>query len=144
MNFLVNSISFKLIRELKKKKVFILTSMQNSCLIWVISLLKDILDERICIPPWKRLTGNTGPVKLRAFGPDFIRVNVGLLEFAEDTKGCVELARVEEANFQTVLVRGVGWPWKTKHVNSGFDLLTSMKRKWTVESTRTFRRCFLK
>lgn len=37
----------------KKKKVFILTSMQNSCLICVICLclLKDSLDERICIPP---------------------------------------------------------------------------------------------
>lgn len=47
MNFLVNSIS----REFqKKKKVFTLTSMQNSCLICVICLclLKDILDERIC------------------------------------------------------------------------------------------------
>lgn len=70
---------------------------------------------------------------------------MGLLEFAEeDPKGCVELARVEEANFQTVLVRGVGWPWKTKYVNSGFDLPTSMKRKWTVESTRILRRRFLK
>lgn len=31
----------------------------------------------------KRHTENTAPAKLRAFGPDFIRVNLGLLKFAE-------------------------------------------------------------
>ena len=53
---LFGQLNIKRVSKKKKKKVFILTSMQNSCLICFICLclLKDSLDERICIPPWKK------------------------------------------------------------------------------------------